>query len=255
MPKFPIAFQPYTIQKQLVEDYAGSLERVAAIGYQGIEIGMPPEGMKIAEQKALLDRLGLQVINTWGGFNSFDIDTEQIADYLDEVGGRYITVSMLFDGTLEDVLNKSGQMNRIGEAFHRRGKQFLYHNHDWEFKRIDGETILDILLRETDPELVKMEMDTYWIKRGGEDPAVYLSKLQNRCPLLHIKDMEAGEEQFFAEIGEGILDFTKISRVAEAIGTQWLVVEQDQSRLDPFESLAISYRNLHHLDLIIDNNK
>jgi sugar phosphate isomerase/epimerase len=114
---------------------------------------------------------------------------------------------------------------------------------------------LDILLRETDPELVKMEMDTYWIKRGGEDPAAYLSKLQNRCPLLHIKDMEAGEEQFFAEIGEGILDFTKISKAAEAIGTQWLVVEQDQSRRDPFESLAISYRNLHHLDLIIENDK
>lgn len=250
MKPFPIAFQPYTIHKQLAEDYAGSLERVAGIGYRGVELGRPPEGMTVAEQKALLKRLGLQVINTWGGFNSLDMNVEETANYLDEVGGKYVTVSMLFDGTLEDVLNKAKEMNRIGEAFRRLGKQFLYHNHDWEFNKIEGEYILDILLRETDPEFVKMEIDTYWVQRGGEDPAAYLRKLHNRCPLLHIKDMEPGEDRFFAEIGEGILDFAAIAEAAETIGTEWLVVEQDQSRRDPFESLAISYRNLGRLGLI-----
>jgi sugar phosphate isomerase/epimerase len=248
--KFPIAIQPYTIREQLASDYVGSLEKVAKIGYQGIELGMPPEGMTIAEQSALLNRLGLQVINTWGGFNSLDFDTEQLADYLDDVGGKYVTVSLLFNGTKEDVLKKAEAMNRIGETLRKRGKQFLYHNHDWEFKKVQDEYIFDLLLRETDPEYVKLEIDTYWVKRGGEDPAAYLSKLHNRCPLLHIKDMEPGEEQFFAEIGEGILDFTEIAKVAEEVGTEWLVVEQDQSRRDPFESLEISYRNLRKLDLI-----
>jgi sugar phosphate isomerase/epimerase len=250
MKKFPIAFQPYTIHKQLENDYVGSLEKVAKMGYQGVELGLPPEGMTIAEQKTLLERLGLQVINTWGDFNSLEVNTEQLADYLDEVGAKYTTLSLLFDGSMEDVLNKAKEMNRIGEAFRKRGKQLLYHNHDWEFKKIDGEYILDILLRETDPVHVKMEIDTYWVKRGGEDPVAYISKLHNRCPLLHIKDMEAGEEQFFAEIGEGILDFTEIAKIAEEVGTEWLVVEQDQSRRDPFESLEISYRNLTRLDLV-----
>lgn len=250
MKKFPIAFQPYTIRHRLTEDYAGSLEKVARMGYRGVELGMPPEGMTVAGQKALLDRLGLQVINTWGGFNSLEFDTEPLADYLDEVGGAYVTVSLLFDGTMEDVLSKAQKMNRIGEKLRRRGKQFLYHNHDWEFKRIGGDYILDILLRETDPDYVKMELDTYWVKRGGEDPAAYIGKLRNRCPLLHIKDMEAGEEQFFAEIGEGILDFADIAKAAEEAGTEWLVVEQDECRRDPFESLAISYRHLSEMDLI-----
>ncbi|MNL38747.1 Inosose dehydratase [compost metagenome] len=128
--------------------------------------------------------------------------------------------------------------------------QFLYHNHDWEFQQFDGEYILDILLRKTDPELVKLELDTYWTKRGGEDPVTFLSKLQNRCPLLHIKDVEDGKEAFFAEIGEGILDFKAIAQAAEQVGTQWLVVEQDESRRNPLESLEISYRNLRSMGLI-----
>jgi len=70
------------------------------------------------------------------------------------------------------------------------------------------------------------------------------TRLLNRCPLLHIKDMEAGEEKFFAEIGEGVLNFTEIATAADEVGVQWMVVEQDQSRRTPFESLAISYTNL-----------
>lgn len=95
-----------------------------------------------------------------------------------------------------------------------------------------------------------MELDTYWVKRGGEDPVEYIRKLENRLPLLHIKDMESGEEQFFAEIGDGILDFPAIAQAAEASGTKWLVVEQDLCRRPPFESLAISYRNLKQMDII-----
>jgi sugar phosphate isomerase/epimerase len=248
--KFPIALQTYTIRKELAEDYVGSLEKVAKLGYQGVELGMPPKGMTIAEQKELLEGLGLQIISTGGGFNTLNFNIDAISDYLDEVGGKYATVSLRFENTLSDVLSKAREMNRIGEAFHKRGKQFLYHNHDWEFQTIGSQYILDILLQETDPEFVKMEMDTYWVKRGGEDPAAYMSKLKNRCPLLHIKDMEPGEEQFFAEVGEGILNFKEIAKAAEEIGTEWLVVEQDHCRRDPFESLEISYRNLSELGII-----
>lgn len=250
MKKFPVAVQPYTVREQLAQDYTGTLERIAGIGYRGIELGRPPEGMSISEQKALLNRIGLQVIGTHTGFDSFDFDPDDIADYLDEVnGGRYAAISLRFDSK-EDVVAKAAKLNTIGEQFRNRNVQFLYHNHDWEFQQFEGEYALDILLRETDPELVKLELDTYWVKRGGADPVAYLSKLQNRCPHLHIKDMENGEEAFFAEIGEGILDFRAIAQTAEQVGTQWLVVEQDQSRRNPLESLEISYRNLKAMDLI-----
>jgi sugar phosphate isomerase/epimerase len=250
MKKFPVAVQPYTIREALQKDYQGALERVAEIGYKGIELGRPPEGISISQQKALLDRLGLKVVGTHAGFNTLDFDVAAIADYLDEVeGGRFVAISMRFDSK-QEVLEKAKKMNAIGEQFRKRDITFLYHNHDWEFVRFDGEYALDILLRETDPEFVQTELDTYWIKKGGEDPVSYLSKLKNRAPMLHIKDMERGEEKMFAEIGEGVIDFREIAKVAEEIGVRWMVVEQDQSRRDPFESLKISYENLTKLGIM-----
>ncbi|GGF97575.1 sugar phosphate isomerase/epimerase family protein [Paenibacillus abyssi] len=250
MKKFPVGVQPYTIRDAMAKNYVGAIERIAEIGYKGIELGLPPEGITITQQKALVDRLGLQVVGCHAGFNTLEFDVESIADYLEEInGGKYVAISMLFDSK-EDLLEKAKKMNAIGEQFRKRGVTFLYHNHDWEFVKYDGEYALDILLRETDPELVQTELDTYWIKKGGEDPVAYLSKLKGRAPLLHIKDVEAGEEQFFAEVGEGILDFKAIAKTAEDIGTEWLIVEQDQSRRDPFESLKISYDNLVKLGLI-----
>jgi sugar phosphate isomerase/epimerase len=250
MAKFPVGVQPYTVRDALANDYTGTLKKIAEIGYQGIELGRPPEGMTVAEQKTLLDSIGLQVISTHAGFDTLDFDPEDLCDYLEEVnGGKYVAISLRFHSK-EDVLAKAKRMNSIGEQFQKRGVQFLYHNHDWEFETYDGESILDIILKETDPSFLQLELDTYWVQKGGQDPSAYLAKLHQRCPLLHIKDMEAGEEKFFAEIGEGILDFKRIAKVAGDVGTKWLVVEQDSSRRDPFESLAISYRNLKAMELI-----
>ncbi|BBH20299.1 sugar phosphate isomerase [Paenibacillus baekrokdamisoli] len=247
--KFPIALQPFTIREEMSQDYVGSLEKVAAIGYTGIELGLPPEGMTVAEQKELLTRLGLQVIGTHCSLEQLTNDLDSITDYLHEVGGKYVALSHHFDSR-EAVLEAAQAFNRIGENCAKQGVTFLYHNHNWEFTQFDGEYALDILLRETDPSFVKMELDTYWVKRAGLDPAAYLRKLQDRCPLLHIKDMEPGEEQFFAEVGEGILNFADIFQAAEKVGTEWLVVEQDQSRRSPLESIAISYNNLKKMGAI-----
>ncbi|MFB9275381.1 sugar phosphate isomerase/epimerase family protein [Cohnella cellulosilytica] len=248
MKKFPIAVQPYTVREALSRDYVGTLEKIAAIGYEGIELGPPPEGMTVAEQKELLNRLNLQVVGAHASFDNLDVDFGRLIDYLHQVGGRYVAVSMKFESR-EDALRKAERFNRIGQQCRDGGTTFLYHNHDWEFAQYDGEYVLDLLLRETDPELVKLELDTYWVAKGGEDPVAFLSKLQDRCPLLHIKDMEAGEERFFAEIGEGVLDFRDIANAAAEVGTEWLIVEQDACRRDPLDSLAISYRNLSELGL------
>ncbi len=244
MKKFPIGVQPYTIREALAKDYVGALTRVAEIGYKGIEIGPPPEGMSVDSQKQLLDRLGLYVVGCHAGFDTFDFDVDRLADYLEQVdGGRYVAISLRF-ASKEEVLEKAKRMNEIGERFRKRGVTFLYHNHDWEFAKFDGAYALDLLLEHTDPALVMTELDTYWIAKGGEDPAGYLRKLQGRAPRLHLKDMEAGEERFFAEVGEGVLDFEGIAGVAEEIGVEWMVVEQDAGRRDPFESLRLSYENL-----------
>lgn len=248
MKKFPIGLQPYTVREELKRDYVGTLERIAQIGFKGIELGRPPEGITVAEQKALLDRLGLQVVGTHAGFDTLEWDPDAIIDYLEEVnGGKHIAISLRFESK-EAVLEKARKCNAIGEQCRKRGVDFLYHNHNWEFVKFGGEYAMDIFLKETDPEFVKMEMDTYWVAKGGEDPANYMrTRLQNRCPLLHIKDMEPGEEKYFAEIGEGVLDFMDIAAAAEEVGVKWMVVEQDETRRTPFKSLEISYRNLTKL--------
>jgi sugar phosphate isomerase/epimerase len=248
MKRFPVALQPFSVREELAADYLGTLEKVAGIGYRGIELG-PPKQMPTAELKRHLDRLGLQVIGCHAGLEQVTRQLDEVAGYLRQVGGRYIILSHRFESR-QEVLEAAQTFNRIGENCRRLGLQFLYHNHDWEFRTFNGEYALDILLGATDPELVKMELDTYWVKRGGEDPVAYLQKLKGRCPLLHIKDMEPGEEQFFAEIGEGILDFVAIAQAAAEAGTEWLVVEQDLCRRPPLESVAISYRNLKRMGLI-----
>ncbi|WP_219833924.1 sugar phosphate isomerase/epimerase [Paenibacillus sp. R14(2021)] len=241
--KFPIALQPYTIREELKQDFLGSFTKVAEIGYQAVEAGPPPAGITVAEMKAHFDRIGLGVIGCHAGLDQLTNDLDALLDYLDVFGGRYVALSYNF-ASREAVLEAAAAFNKVGAACRARGVQFLYHNHDWEFQKFDGEYALDILLQATDPELVKLELDVYWAKKGGEDPAAYMRKLKGRCPLLHVKDMEPGEERFFAEVGEGILDFADILAAAEEIGTEWLVVEQDACRRSPFESIAISFNNL-----------
>ncbi|MFC5529619.1 sugar phosphate isomerase/epimerase family protein [Cohnella yongneupensis] len=250
MSKIPVAIQPYTVRDHLSKDYKGTLTKIAEIGYRGIELGPPPKGMTIAEQKSLLDQLGLKVIGFHSGLNELESNPDEIVDYLEEVNAeKYVALSLGFESK-EDLLIKAAKLNKIGARLNQRGVQLLYHNHDWEFNKFDGVYALDLLRQETDPSFVKFELDTYWVKRGGQDPAGYLGGFFDRCPLLHIKDVEAGEEQFFAEIGEGILDFNAIAHAAEKAGTKWFIVEQDSCRRDALESIAISYRNLQMLGFI-----
>ncbi|GGJ53816.1 sugar phosphate isomerase/epimerase family protein [Deinococcus roseus] len=250
MKKFPVALQPYTIRDHLQNDFLGALSTVAGIGYTALELGPPPAGITLEQMKTHLDDLGVRIMGTHASLEQLQTDLDGVADFLHQVGGKYVTLSHRFADRAE-VLSCAAEFNRIGEACQQRGIQFLYHNHDWEFVRFDREYALDLLLENTDPQNVKLELDVYWVARGGEDPAQFLKKLVGRCPVLHLKDMEAGEEQFFAEVGEGILNIPDILQVAEEVGVEWLVVEQDLCRRDPFESIQISLNNLRKLDAVL----
>jgi len=246
--EFQVALQAYTVRNELAGDYLGTLTRIAEIGYEGVELGPPPADISLDQLKHHLEQIGLRVVGSHGGLQQLSDDLGTQVDYLHTMGGRFLGLSHRF-ASRQDVLDAARRFNEIGAACRKEGIQFLYHNHNWEFTRFDGESAYDLLLDATDPELVKMELDTYWVQRAGEDPVAYLNRLCDRCPLLHIKDMEAGEEQFFAEVGEGVLDWDAIFREAEAAGTEWLVVEQDQCRRPALESITISYRNVRKMGI------
>ena len=125
--------------------------------------------------------------------------------------------------------------------------QFCYHNHAFEFEtQIGDSTLFDALYDGTEAELVKGEVDVYWVQYGGHDAARIVAQRPGRFPLIHLKDMTPGEPTW-AEVGEGIMDMPAIFRASEANGAEWYVVEQDRCERPTLESAALSFRNLRKM--------
>ncbi|HEY3289995.1 MAG TPA: sugar phosphate isomerase/epimerase, partial [Anaerolineae bacterium] len=140
--------------------------------------------------------------------------------------------------------------SEIGRRLSENGLTFSYHNHSFEFERFGSRTALDVIYEESDPRYLKAELDTYWVQHGGGDPALWITKMKNRLPVVHLKDMVIIDgKQVMAEIGEGNLNWPAILKACAASGVEWYAVEQDECQRDPFESLAISYRNLTKMGL------
>jgi len=140
----------------------------------------------------------------------------------------------------------AASLNKIGRACHERGFDFAYHNHSFEFQKFEGgKNGLDILFENSDPHLVRAEIDVYWVNHGGEDPVERINKLGSRVMLLHLKDMAAGDDKKFAEVGTGVLDFKAILAAAVKNGVKWGAVEQDNTYgKPPLEAIQVSFENL-----------
>jgi sugar phosphate isomerase/epimerase len=133
--------------------------------------------------------------------------------------------------------------NKAAEKCHAAGIQFCYHNHDFEFDQQDGKYPYDVLLENTDPKLVKMEMDLYWVSKAGQDPMKLIEQHPGRFPLWHLKDMDNTSAHAFTEVGNGVIDFKKIFTEKAASGMKYFFVEQDKCPGSPYDSISqsISY--------------
>ena len=147
--------------------------------------------------------------------------------------------------TAEAMRRLAPRFNEIGRRCRERGVTFGYHNHAFEFAQSNGTYLLDILLNETDPALVALELDVYWAAYAGVDPIRYLHTRADRVPLVHLKDMTP--QRTFTEIGDGTLDIQGIIEAAQQVGTQWYVVENDAPVIPSLESARRSRENLHTL--------
>src|SRR5436853_835239 len=246
MPQIPIALQMYTLRDESARDFAGTLREVAKIGYAGVEFA-GTGGLSAAELRRLLNDLNLRVAGSHTGLDALEGDLNAALDFIQALGCEFVVCPFLPEErrqSADDYRALAEILNRAGATCKQRGLQLCYHNHAFEFQRFDGQYALDILYRATDPDLVKGELDTYWIRKGGADPAAYIRQYSGRCPLIHLKDMAADEKQSFAEVGEGTLDWPAIFTAAEAGGARWYIVEQDVCPGPPLESIARSLRNL-----------
>ena len=244
-----IGIQLYTVRDQFAKDPEGTLARLAQIGFTEVEFAGYPPG-KPSDLRKLLDKYHLAGVSSHVGFSALQSGWDQTLENAVVVGQRFIVVPSLPQSqrrTLDDVKRVAAAFNKAGQSAQRDGLQFCYHNHDNEFPLIEGAVPYDVLLAETDPRLVRFELDLYWITKAGKDPLEYFAKWPGRFPMVHVKDMDATPRQFFADLGKGIIDFPKIFRQAKQAGIQHYLYEQDETPGDVFASAKASYDYLRAL--------
>lgn len=245
----PIAVQMYTLRDNVAADYVGALRAVAELGYSAVEL-VTLGDFSASQLRTELDTLGLQVAGVHVPLDRLENDLDAALDDVGALGARYVICPWLPPerrGGSEEYRALARTLNQVGRAAQARGLQLCYHHHDFELQRFGDQTGLDILLGETDPALMKAELDVYWAAYAGDDPIGLLRRLPGRVPLVHLKDMSADESRTFAEVGHGTLDFQSILAACDEAGVEWLIVEQDRSARPPLESVGMSLAYLRSL--------
>lgn len=255
MPETVVAAQMYTLRDFLKtpEDITSSLKKVAKIGYKAVQLsGLGP--MDPTELKKVCDGEGLTICATHVGYDRLRDETSAVIEEHNIYECKYPAIGGLPKESREN--GAAGysafakEASEVARKLSDAGMTFGYHNHSFELEKFDGRRGLDILFEESDPEVFQFEIDVYWIQHGGADPAAWIRKVKGRGDLVHVKDMEMkGREQLFSEVGEGNLNWPAILDACREAGTRWYIVEQDRCQRDPFDSLAISLKNLTEMGL------
>ncbi|WEK70140.1 MAG: sugar phosphate isomerase/epimerase [Candidatus Chryseobacterium colombiense] len=252
MSKKSLAIQLYTVRDFISNDMEKTFEKLAALGFTEFEIyGYDGTffGKTAVEFKKILSDNGLKVISSHHrtGITDHEDGTllknwNKTLDDLNTIGSEFAVCSYLPEAerTLENYQKLPETLEKAGQITKQNGIQLAYHNHDFEFlKKDEQHTFYDFILENTSSDLVKMELDLYWISKAGLDPLFYFEKYPKRFPLWHVKDMKA-ETKDFAEIGNGTIDFKRIFEAKEKAGLKYWFLEQDSSDKDIFESIKIS---------------
>jgi sugar phosphate isomerase/epimerase len=272
----PIGLQLYTVSEQLKNDYDGTLQQVAAIGYREVE-SAGSHGKKPSAIKKSFDDAGLRCTSVHMEMGN----VEESLILANEVGAKYVISSVTFAKppvsssgepdikailaqlaslTLDDYKIMAQRCNEMGEQAKRAGLEFGYHNHNFEFRPYPGGGLgYDELLTATDPALVKFELDCGWMAAAGQDPAVYLTKYPTRYRLLHIKDFHSTESPSVGldessrpkptELGRGHVDYKSIFAAAKKSEVVGYFVEQEPPFEDmpAMEAIKVDYEYLHRL--------
>ena len=252
-----IGLQLYTVRDHMAKDPVGTLAKVAQIGYNSVEgatytgdekfYGMnPADFSKVLKDNGLVMysshyRLGEDgkemkgtILNDWN----------KAVDDAAALGVKYMICAWLSPaerGYLTHYVQVAEELNKAGEVCKKAGIQLCYHNHDFEFIPEGNKYPYQAMLTHADPDLVKMEVDLYWLTKAKQDPIALFNQYPGRFPLWHIKDMNNKPDQMFTEVGNGIIDFKSIFKQAKKAGLQYFFVEQDVCPGDPYDSIAKSY--------------
>lgn len=252
-----IGLQLYTLRDTMAKDPRNVIEQVAAIGFKEVESfgygGGKYFGMPAKEFSTLLKANGLSHPSGHYMLSHLSGNWQQAVDDAVEAGQKYMVVAYLLDHerkNIDDYKKIAAQFNVAAATCKKAGIQFGYHNHAFEFDKMNGSHGYEVLLNETDPKLVKFELDLYWTSFAGVDPVALFKQHPGRFPLWHVKDMDNTPKKFFTEVGNGVINFKDIFANAKTAGMKHFFVEQDVCPGPPMDSIRKSYayisQNLLH---------
>lgn len=256
-----IGLQLYTVRDAMQKDPAATLAKVAQIGYNSVEgatytgtedfygmnaktfadllkkngLVMPSSHYRLGEDKDKTTGKNVMgtILNDWN----------KAVDDAKAVGVNYMVCAWLSPeerGNIDKYKLLAERLNTAGETCKKAGIQLCYHNHDFEFIEDNNQLPYQVLLNNTDKELVKFEVDLYWVTKAKHSPVELFNAHQGRFPLWHVKDMDNTPEHSFTEVGNGTIDFKNIFKYADIAGLKYFFVEQDKTPGDPFDSIVKS---------------
>ena len=243
-----ISLQLYTVREQTTRGMTATLRRLAEIGYTAVEFagfgGLTPRRLRGA-----MDDLGLRASGAHVPLDAWESDPNSVIADMHTIGSSHAVVPMAppeCRGDADSVARLAEDFNRWGGLCLTEGITFSYHNHDFEFARLDETRMWEVLVRETDPSLVHLELDLYWIKYGGSDPETVLRDVGDRVSLVHLKDMAPDETRSDLPVGRGTMPWRQLLKTADELGVEWFVAEQDNPA-DAMEDVETSLRKLEEL--------
>ena len=255
--KIKPGLQLYTLRDDLQKNVEETLAKVAKMGYTKLELAGYDSGKIFGKTPSEFNKIlineGLSVVSGHILTGRQDPnkkytmvnDFERVVDDMKALNQKYIVCAWLFPeerSCLDDYKKLAHLLEKSAEKCNKYGITFAYHNHDFEFSKLSGVTPYDILLRETDSDLVKFEMDMYWMAKAKQDPFKYFDLYPKRFPLWHVKDMNKNDTEKFAEVGYGSIDFKSIFAAKEKAGLKQFFVEQDTCyERQPLESIQMSW--------------
>lgn len=259
---FGVGLQLYTIRDAMAADVPGTLKKLSDMGYKNLELASYADGKFYGyapiELKKMANDMGMDIISSHASVEAAGITAEnakKMADAHAELGVKYCVQPWINDENrnIETYKKMIADWNEVGRIMKGVGIQFAYHNHNFEFKPVDGIVpYYDIFLAEMDADLITMELDMYWANKAGQDPVEMFNKYPGRFQLFHFKDMAQKSEPFYdvvkddiTSVGAGLIDFKRIWDARETAGMKYMFVEDDnQGNGKPFEALETSISNL-----------
>lgn len=243
-----ISLQLYTVREKAGQDLDATLSKVAEIGYKNVELA-GFYGLSASDLRSKLDGYGLRAASAHVQFALFEENPDQAFADMQTLGCEYAIVPYLAEDrrhTRDQLGQFAATLNKLGEQAKTANVQFGYHNHAFEFAPVDGTSLFEVLINQTDPALVKLELDLYWATAGGMDALELLKQYPGRFPLLHMKDMAATEDRVDVPVGQGILPWEKIVAQARSTDTAYYVVEMDRPRV-VFDDITDSFKAVQAL--------